>query len=170
MYKDEQEAQKRALERYEQVIAVNPERLCSGSDDFTMYLWPNKKEEVDGKKVAPKRMVGHQKTVNHVSFSPDGRYIASGSFDKSVKIWDSRDGKFIASLRGHVGEVYQVVWSSDSRMLLSCSKDSTIKLWDIKTKKMKMELPGHLDEVFTVDWSPSGDKAASGSKDKTLKM
>ncbi|KAI9239458.1 hypothetical protein MVEG_00724 [Podila verticillata NRRL 6337] len=170
MYKDEGEAQKRALQRYEQAIALNPERLCSGSDDFTMYLWPNKNEEVDGKKAQPKRMVGHQKTVNHVSFSPDGRYIASASFDKSVKIWDSRDGKFIASLRGHVAEVYQVVWSSDSRMILSCSKDSTIKLWDIKTKKMKMELPGHLDEVFTVDWSPSGDKAASGSKDKTLKI
>ncbi|KAF8950054.1 Notchless protein 1 [Entomortierella lignicola] len=169
-YKDENEAQKKALERYEKAIALNPERLCSGSDDFTMYLWPNKKEEVDGKKASPKRMVGHQKTVNHVSFSPDGRYIASASFDKSVKIWDSRDGKFITSLRGHVAEVYQVVWSSDSRMLLSCSKDSTIKLWDIKTKKMKMELPGHLDEVFTVDWSPSGDKAASGSKDKTLKI
>ncbi|KAF9954270.1 Notchless protein 1 [Modicella reniformis] len=140
-YSDESEAQKRALERYEQATALNPERLCSGSDDFTMYL-----------------------------FSPDGRYIASASFDKSVKLWDSRDGKFIASLRGHVAEVYQVVWSSDSRMLLSCSKDSTIKLWDVKTKKMKMELPGHLDEVFTVDWSPAGDKAASGSKDKTLKI
>lgn len=91
--------------------------------------------------------LGHQKLVNHVSFSPDGRLIASASFDNSVKLWDGATGKFIGNLRGHVGAVYQVCWSSDSRMLISASKDSTIKIWDIKSMKIKVDLPGHLDEV-----------------------
>lgn len=61
-------------------------------------------------------------------FSPDGRFILSASFDKSVKLWDGAKGTFLATLRGHVGPVYQVAWSADSRMFASGSKDSTLKV------------------------------------------
>ncbi|CDH50367.1 notchless protein homolog [Lichtheimia corymbifera JMRC:FSU:9682] len=161
----EEEAKAAALKRYKEFKGNRPERLVSGSDDFTMFFW-----EPETSKKPITRMTGHQKLVNHVSFSPDGRYIASGSFDTSVKLWDGATGKFIGNLRGHVGSVYQVCWSSDSRMLLSGSKDSTLKVWDIKKLKIKLDLPGHLDEVFAVDWSPGGDKVASGGKDKQLKI
>ena len=46
--------------------------------------------------------------VNHVYFSPDGKWIASGSFDKSVKLWNGITGDFVAAFRGHVGPVYQI--------------------------------------------------------------
>ena len=82
-----------------------------------------------------------------MSFSPDGNTLVSASFDKSLRIWDGRTGRFIATLRGHVGAVYQVCWSSDSRMLVSGSKDSTLRVWDIRTHKTKFNLPGHADEV-----------------------
>lgn len=65
-----------------------PERLVSGSDDFTLFLW---QPENDKKPVA--RMTGHQQLINEVLFSPDTRLIASASFDKSVKLWDGRNGK-----------------------------------------------------------------------------
>ncbi|KAJ2114283.1 hypothetical protein GGH17_006271, partial [Coemansia sp. RSA 788] len=159
-----EDAQRRALERYTEASSRGV-RLVSGSDDFTMHLWDL---SVSSKPIA--RMTGHQKVVNHVSFSPDGRLIASASFDNSVKLWDGHTGKFIASLRGHVAAVYQVCWSSDSRMMLSASKDSTLKIWDLRTKKLKLELPGHADEVFTVDWSPGGDRVVSGGKDRVLKI
>ncbi|CAA0823977.1 Notchless protein homolog [Striga hermonthica] len=116
------------------------------------------------------RMTGHQQLVNHVYFSPDGLWIASASFDKSVKLWNGVTGKFVAAFRGHVGPVYQISWSADSRLLLSGSKDSTLKVWDIRTQKLKQDLPGHADEVFAVDWSPDGEKVASGGKDKVLKL
>ncbi|KAJ2504515.1 ribosome assembly [Coemansia sp. RSA 2049] len=162
---DRDEAQKMALKRYNESKGKGPERLVSGSDDFTMFLW----DPLNSTKPIA-RLTGHQKVVNHVSYSPDGRLIASASFDNSVKLWDGLTGKFIASLRGHVAAVYQVCWSADSRMLLSASKDSTLKIWDLRTKKMKLELPGHADEVFTVDWSPGGDRVVSGGKDCVLKI
>jgi len=141
------------------------EILVTGSDDFTMFLWSPHKSN---KPIA--RLTGHQALVNHVAFSPDGHYIASASFDKSVKLWNGLTGKLINSLRGHVNSVYQITWSADSRLLASCSKDSTVKVWDVSSGKLKQDLPGHLDEVFTVDWSPTGDRAASGGRDKSIKV
>eukprot|EP00003_Mantamonas_plastica_P006273 TRINITY_DN1509_c0_g2_i2.p1 TRINITY_DN1509_c0_g2~~TRINITY_DN1509_c0_g2_i2.p1 ORF type:complete len:280 (-),score=80.51 TRINITY_DN1509_c0_g2_i2:50-889(-) len=165
---DIEQAQKDASERYNKALASGVELMVSGSDDFTMFLW----DPVNSKKYL-ERMTGHQQLVNQVSFSPDGNYIASASFDKSIKIWDGKTGKFVGTCRGHVGAVYQVAWSSDSRMIASGSKDSTLKLWDLKKarrKKMLNELPGHADEVYAVDWSPDGQRVASGSKDRYLKL
>jgi ribosome assembly protein 4 len=81
-------------------------------------------------------LVGHQQTVNHVQFSPDGRYILSASFDKALKLWDGYTGEFLFSFKGHVAAVYQLAWSCDSRFLVSASKDSTMKVWDVKSRKL----------------------------------
>ncbi|XP_064612441.1 notchless protein homolog 1-like [Liolophura sinensis] len=161
---DEELAQK-ALERYNNAKNNGPERLVSGSDDFTLFLWQPEEEK---KPIA--RMTGHAQLINEVLFSPDTRLIASASFDKSVKLWDGKTGKFLATLRGHVSRVYQVAWSADSRLLVSGSSDSTLKVWDIKARKLLHDLPGHADEVYTVDWSPDGQRVASGGKDKVLKI
>ncbi|CAD6190221.1 unnamed protein product [Caenorhabditis auriculariae] len=161
-----EECQKVAEKRYKAALkTTGGERLVSGSDDFTMFMW-NPSES----KAAIARMTGHQQLVNQVVFSPDTRYIASASFDKSVKLWCGRTGKYIASLRGHVGPVYQVAWSADSRLLVSGSADSTLKVWEMRTRSLYYDLPGHGDDVFTVDWSPEGTKVVSGGKDKVLKL
>ncbi|KAM0753270.1 YVTN repeat-like/Quino protein amine dehydrogenase, partial [Meredithblackwellia eburnea MCA 4105] len=162
----DEEAQSLALKRYKAFTAVTPELVITGSDDHTLFLWAPLNSETPKKPLA--RLTGHQKQVNHVAFSPDGKWIASAGFDNSVKLWEGRTGKFVASLRGHVAAVYRVSWSSDSRMLVSASKDSTLKLWDLKTHKIRVDLPGHTDEVYCVDFV--ADKIASGGRDKKVKM
>lgn len=134
-----------AKKQYE---SVGEEILVSGSDDFTLYLWKPEKEKksigtiyrrtnniiIEWMKSAscisiyiPARMTGHQQLINDVKFSPNGRVIASASFDKSIKLWESSTGTYIASLRGHVQAVYSIAWSADSRLLASGSADSTLK-------------------------------------------
>lgn len=81
------ELQLQALKRYEAVCGQGEERLVSGSDDFTLFLW---QPERDKRPVA--RMTGHQQLVNDVKFSVDTRLVASASFDKSIKLWDAAQG------------------------------------------------------------------------------
>ena len=166
-YATEEEALESAKERYRTFKGTaDVERLVSGSDDFTLFLWhPTESKQ------PVKRLTGHQQLINHIAFSPDGRYFASASFDRKVKVWNGRSADFITTLTGHVGAVYQVAWSSDSRFLVSASKDSTAKLWEMpKGKRAKETLPGHADEVYALDWSPNGSSVATGSKDRTIKI
>ncbi|KAI3912661.1 hypothetical protein MKX01_009631 [Papaver californicum] len=118
-YSSPEEMKEVALERYKKMKGNAPERLVSGSDDLNMFLWepPNCKPL--------KHLTGHQQVVNHVHFSPDGQWIASASFDKSVKLWNGTTGNLVATFRGHVGRVHH--WPADSRLLLSGSKDSTLR-------------------------------------------
>ena len=161
-----------ALKRYNKMKESlgGVEMLVSGSDDNTMYLW-----SPTTSKHPLKRMLGHQQAINHICYSPDGRYVASASFDKKVKLWDGMNGNFISTFTGHVGPVYRVSWSFDSRYIASASKDSTLKLWCAgaaggKSNRAKDTLPGHEDEVYAIDWSPDGRYVASGSKDRTVKI
>lgn len=84
----EEGKRQKAKERFEKAVKVQgktSERIVSASDDFTMYLW----DPSQGTKPVA-RMLGHQKQVNHVTFSPDGLLIASSGFDNHTKIWSAK--------------------------------------------------------------------------------
>lgn len=163
---DLQAIKEKAQEKYNALIGADGERLVSGSDDFTLFMWQPQQD-----KKPMLRMTGHQQLINHIAFSPDARYVASASFDKKVKIWCGKTGRFLATLTGHVGAVYQVAWSPDSQYICSASKDSTVKVWSMKDPKNALHtLSGHADEVYALDWSPNGTQLASGSKDRTIKI
>ena len=164
----DEEKMVKAKSRFDTAATINNEtveRLISASDDCTMYLW----EPATSTKPIT-RLLGHQKQVNHVTFSPNGQLIASSAFDNHVKLWSASDGRFLFSLRGHVGPVYMSSFSADSRLLVSCSKDTTLKVWDCANGKLKEDLPGHTDEVYAVDWSPDGERVGSGGRDKAVKI
>jgi len=72
---------------------------------------------------------GHGATVRCAAFSPDGRTLATGSVDHSIKLWNLAIGKEVATLRGHKGPVSAVVFSKDGNLLVSGSEDKTAYIW-----------------------------------------
>ena len=117
-----------------------------------------------------KTLQEHDSSIDSVSWSPDGTMLASGSCDRTIKIWDVQTGICLKTLQGHDGSVDSVSWSSDGTMLASGSQDKTIKIWDVQTETCLKTLQGHEDLIFSVSWSPDGKKLASGSWDKSIKI
>jgi WD40 repeat protein len=82
-----------------------------------------------GRKCAP--CSGHTDSVLSVAFSPDGRLLASGSGDNTVKLWDVATGQEVRTLRGHTDSVLSVAFSPDGRLLASGSQDGTVRIWGV---------------------------------------
>src|SRR5205814_1999304 len=76
---------------------------------------------------------GHTDSVSSVTFSPDGKRLASASADKTVKVWDLATGQEALTLRGHTGYVRRVAFSPDGKRLASASADKTVKVWEAAT-------------------------------------
>jgi WD40 repeat protein/mono/diheme cytochrome c family protein len=114
---------------------------------------------------------GHSATVNAVAFSSDGQRAASGSDDRTIRIWEVPGGKLVASLEaGNSGEIYAVAFSSDGKYLLSAGRDRLVRLWDLEKRTPIRVFKGHTDSVRCVAFSPNGKWAVSGGDDRTLRI
>jgi eukaryotic-like serine/threonine-protein kinase len=111
---------------------------------------------------------GHESRVNSVSFSPDGKWIVSGSADKTIKVWDAATGVELKTLRGHEHHVVCAAFSPDGRRIVSGS--STVKVWDVATGGELMSLRGHERLVWDVSFSPDGRRIVSGGHNGMVKV
>ncbi|PNP52713.1 hypothetical protein FNYG_15804 [Fusarium nygamai] len=113
---------------------------------------------------------GHGHWVISVAFSADGEWIASGSLDKTVKIWDAGTGACLQTLEGHSDSVHSVAISADGQWIASGSWDKTVKIWDAGTGACLQTLEGHGGLVSSVAFSADSQWIASGSHDSTVKI
>ncbi|HYV38859.1 MAG TPA: WD40 repeat domain-containing protein [Gemmataceae bacterium] len=115
---------------------------------------------------------GHTDAVYAVAASPDGKLIATGSLDKSLKLFDAATGKEVRKIgdkQGHQRQVLCLAFSPDGRAIASGSEDNTLKLWDVNTGNMIRQHP-HPQGVACVAYHPSGSKLVTGAGDGRVRI
>ncbi len=110
----------------------------------------------------PTVLHSHDDQVRSVAFSPDGRWLASGSADQTVGLWDLSTKQIRHILQGHRGEVMAVAFSPDGKRLASGSEDATVKIWDPERGEELATLPGSDGAINCLAFSPDGLTLATG--------
>lgn len=113
---------------------------------------------------------GHSQGINSLTWSPDGKFIASGSDDGSVQIWDAKTGDKKVIYTGHAHWVRAVAWSPDGIYIASGSDDCTVQLWKAVNGDHVLTYTGHAHWVNAIVWSHDAKRIASGSHDKTVQI
>ncbi len=130
---------------------------------FTLKAWETESGAVLAEVQLPDRLRG-------LAVSPDGRWVATGLLDGTVRIWDGQTLELEQTLRGHMGPVYGLCFSPDGSRLATGSDDTSIRLWDTASWLELAELQGHHDYVFDLAFSPDGAQLASASGDGDVRL
>ncbi len=131
---------------------------------------------ISAQEYAHTTFIGHERIVSSVAFSPDGKILASGSWDYTIRLWNVNTGELLKTLIGHENCVSSVAFSPDGKILASGSWDHSIRIWDVDTGNhihtpvRKDTGVAHWDRVRSVAFSPDGQILVVGSHDKSISL
>jgi WD40 repeat protein/tRNA A-37 threonylcarbamoyl transferase component Bud32 len=147
-------------------VSRDGRRIATVGGDHLVRLW----DAQTGTELAALR--GHESQTTSVCFSPDGKYLVSGSDypESAIRIWNVAGAEPVAVLRGHGNRIDSVAYSPDGTRIVSASWDQTVRLWDGTTGRSIATLRGHAGWVNQVAFSPDGKRVVSASEDRTLRL
>jgi WD40 repeat protein len=112
----------------------------------------------------------HKKWVYCLAYSPDGKWLASGGWDNTIKLSDAATGALSQTIFAHEGFVVDLAFSPDSRKLVTASEDRSVRLWEIPSGRRVGTFHGHSDFVQAVVFRPDGREIGTGSMDGSIRF
>lgn len=154
--------------------APNANSLVTNSNANSVVTNSNEnsaKPVITGKYALVQTLTWQNTGVDSIAFSPDGKTVAGGDANGTVKLWDAATGNLKQTLTGNIA-VYAVAFSPDGKTIVSGGDKNTIRLWDPASGTLKQTLSGHTDVLLALVFSSDGKMLASGSAngDKTIKL
>merc|ERR1712142_395241 len=149
-----------------------PDMILSSSRDKTVIVWDLKREDTSYG-VPRRRLCGHNHFVSDVVMSSDGQFALTGSWDKTLRLWDISTGNTTRKFMGHTKDVLSVAFSADNRQIVSASRDHCIKLWNtLGVCKYTIQEECHNGWVSCVRFSPNASNPiiVSGGWDRVVKV
>ncbi|XP_065321684.1 transducin beta-like protein 3 [Gordionus sp. m RMFG-2023] len=167
--------------------------VISASSDLTIKFWslqfgqlkkkkdeqtnPDKSTEMSDDKIIVKNVnvkytiKAHDKDINCLCLSPrNSKYFATGSMDKTAKLWNTTDGKLVGIFKGHKRGVWDLAFSDIHQILATCSGDTTIKLWILSDFNCIRTLEGHTCAVLHLQFVTQSTQLLTSSSDGLMKL
>ncbi|SIO67681.1 WD domain-containing protein, G-beta repeat-containing protein [Singulisphaera sp. GP187] len=119
-------------------------------------------------KVKRYEIQGHKDSILSAAIAPDGKVLATASYDREIKLWDLDEGNEIRTLKDHTDAVYSVAFAPSGTMLASAGADRTVKLWDLTSGRRLKTLSDATAELYTVTFGPGGETVLAGGVDRSI--
>ena len=113
---------------------------------------------------------GHAHHVFTLAFSPGGKYLLSGSWDGTLRLWNPEAREEVGLMEGHTGYVHSAAFSPDGSMVVSAGGAGDVRVWDVPSGRLRRRLVGHKGDVWTAVFSPDGRFVASAGSDKSVRL
>jgi hypothetical protein len=114
--------------------------------------------------------VGHADVILDLAFRPDGKTLATASYDRTVKLWDTAGGKLLHTLKEHSDAVYGAAFHKNGKLLATAGADRAVKVWDADLGKLLYTLSEATEWVYAVTWSPDGQHLAAAGVDRSIRI
>ncbi|GAA2603388.1 MULTISPECIES: trypsin-like peptidase domain-containing protein [Streptomyces] len=158
------------------VFSPDGDMLATSGRRGTVVLWDARTLQ----RVGELQVAGSDDTAvpSRLEFGPDGRtlavtlsnFVSSDREKAAVQLWDVREKRRTAALKGHEGQVTSLAFSPDGTMLATGASDATMRLWDVRGHRSLATLTGHSSTVFALAFSPDGQTLASGGQDRSVRL